>query len=50
LGIGDWGLGFGGWGPSPNAPKPQTQDPNPKLKKIFKNFKLKILKKNKIKF
>jgi len=30
MGIGDWGLGIGGWGP---YPKPQT--PNPK--KIKKN-------------
>jgi len=30
LGIGDWGLGIGDWG---LGPIPNTQYPNPKIKK-----------------
>jgi len=42
MGIGDWGLGGGGWGPNtqPHKPKPKPQTPSffkkLNLKKIFK--------------
>jgi len=40
LGIGDWGLGVGGWGGGPPARSPDRHDPNPKKKlKIKKNLK-----------
>jgi len=37
LGIGDWGLGIGGWG---QYPKPTTPKPKPQLFiEIIKKFK-----------
>jgi len=37
MGIGDWGLGIGDWGFGgvAQAPKPQTQNQNPKNQKIL---------------
>jgi len=29
LGIGDWGLGVGGWGPEPHTTNPTTPNPPP---------------------
>jgi len=40
LGIGDWGLGIGGWG---QYPIPQTPNPNPPINKNL-NFVIKKIK------
>jgi len=39
MGIGDWGLGFGGLGVGGRAPHPKNQNQQPKHKKIFKKKK-----------
>jgi len=36
MGIGDWGLGFGGFGVWAQPPTPTTHPPTPTPKKIFK--------------
>jgi len=38
LGIGDWGLGIGGWGPYPRPQTPKPNTPTHNIKIFLKNY------------